>query len=153
MAIVSLLFPAKCCSLRAAAVYCDWRRKKDPACPDKDLFNIISLFQATFVTLRRAAKSQQPSYIFPPSSSNHSISSLLPWSHHPPPAPASPSVSAPFGVPDDSSETSVSLLLHPSRLSSLSSPRGAWHQCPSHRQMEPTLTPLLARGDAKRINA
>lgn len=41
----------------------------------------------------------------------------------------------------------------PSLLSSLSSPCGAWHQCPSHRQMEPTLTPLLAHGEAKRFNA
>ncbi|KAG7242330.1 hypothetical protein INR49_024006 [Caranx melampygus] len=67
--------------------------------------------------------------------------------------PASASASAPFRVPDDSSETSVTLPLRTSLLSSPSSPRGAWHQCPSHRQMEPTLTPLFACGDAKRINA
>lgn len=53
--------------------------------------------------------------------------------------------------PDDNSETSASVLLHSSLPSSALGPCGAWHRRPSHRQMEPTLTPLLACRDAKRI--
>lgn len=37
--------------------------------------------------------------------------------------------------------------------SSPSSPRGVWHRRPSHRQMEPTLTPLLPAGTPEESTA
>lgn len=138
-------------ALGASAVYCDCReeRKIQPVC--------IKSYSASFLFASNTEHPENSSEVSALSLQPNPRSRLLhPLTPHPFPSSQTlphPQLRASFRVPDDSSETSVALILYTSLLSSPSSPCGAWHRCPSHRQMEPTLTPLLARGDASRINA